>query len=177
MMHTRHKYTILQILHDETLILVFGLGPSGVMSVCVVSLDYLCKWPIQVSIYCARQIPVHLRCTQCSILLQLIDICFVMCICLWQIPQIQTFLCVVVGPGLVSTSPAFMRRSDIPRVRMAGLPQNGKLGPIDGGGRGRHINELQKLLIEFVLISSFFTYMFLLIQETWLSSIIQKFSK
>ena len=31
------------------------------------------------------------------------------CICLWQISQIQTCLRVVVGPGLVSTSPAFMR--------------------------------------------------------------------
>ena len=33
------------------------------------------------------------------------------CICLWQISQIQTCMCVVVGPGFVSTSPAFMRDS------------------------------------------------------------------
>ena len=46
---------------------------------------------------------------QCSILLHLIDICFLICICLWQISQIQTCLHVVVRPGLVSTSPAFMR--------------------------------------------------------------------
>ena len=52
---------------------------------------------------------MHLRCTQCSILLHLIDICFLTCICLWQISQIQICLRVVVGPGLVSTSPAFMR--------------------------------------------------------------------
>ena len=32
-------------------------------------------------------------------------------ICLWQISQIQTCLREVVGPGLVSTSPAFMRSS------------------------------------------------------------------
>ena len=51
----------------------------------------------------------HLRYTQCSILLHLIDICFLTCICLWQISQIQTCLRVVVGPGLISTSPAFMR--------------------------------------------------------------------
>ena len=36
------------------------------------------------------------------------DICLLTCICLWQISQIQTYLRVVVGPGLVSTSPAFM---------------------------------------------------------------------
>ena len=39
------------------------------------------------------------------------DICFLPYICLWQISQIQTCLRVVVGPGLVSTSPAFMRSS------------------------------------------------------------------
>ena len=91
------------------------LGPGsgslgfGVMSVCVVSLEYLYRWQVQVSVYCARRIPVHLRCTQCSILLHLIDICFLTCICLWQISHIQTCLRVVVGPRLVSTSPAFMR--------------------------------------------------------------------
>ena len=36
---------------------------GGVMSVCVVSLDSLCRWQVQVSVYCARRIPVHLRCT------------------------------------------------------------------------------------------------------------------
>ena len=58
--------------------------------------------------YCAWRIPAHLRCTQCSILLHLMDICFLTCICLWQISQIQTFLFKIVGPGLVSTSPAFV---------------------------------------------------------------------
>ena len=38
----------------------------------------------------------------------LYHISFLTCICLWQISQIQTFFCVVVGPGLVTTSPAFM---------------------------------------------------------------------
>ena len=39
-----------------------GLGGSGCdgMSVCVVSLDYLCRWQVQVSVYCARRIPAHL---------------------------------------------------------------------------------------------------------------------
>ena len=49
--------------------------------------------------------------SQCSILLHLMDICFLTCICLWQISQIQTFLFKVVGPGLVSTSPAFVSNS------------------------------------------------------------------
>ena len=30
------------------------------------SLD-LCRWKVQVSVYCARRISAHLRCTQCSI--------------------------------------------------------------------------------------------------------------
>ena len=75
---------------------------GGVMSVRGVSLDYLCRWQVQVSVYCAWQIPAHLRCTQCSILLHLMDICFLTCICLWQISKIQTFLFRVVRPGLVS---------------------------------------------------------------------------
>ena len=85
-----------------------GLGGwGGVMSVCVVSLDYLCWWQVQVSVYCARRIPAHLMCTQCSILLHFIDICFLTYICMWQISQIQTCLRVVVGSGLVSRSLAF----------------------------------------------------------------------
>ena len=75
------------------------------------SLDYLCRWQAQVSVYYAWRIPVHLRCTQCSILLHLMDIFFLTCICLWQISQIQIFLFRVVGPGLVSTSPAFVSNS------------------------------------------------------------------
>ena len=87
-----------------------GLGGwCGFMYVCVVSLDSLCRWQVQISVYCSRRIHVHLRYTQCSILLHLINICFLTCICLRKISQIQTCLRVVVGPGLVSTSPAFMR--------------------------------------------------------------------
>ena len=88
-----------------------------------------CEWIlcVNVFVYCARQIPAHLRCTQCFILLHLIDICFLSCICLWQISQIQTCLCVVVGPGFVPTSPAFMRsRASHPVGRFG---QNGKSGP------------------------------------------------
>ena len=91
-----------------------GLGSGsrevGWCYVCV-SLDSLCIWQVQVSVYWASRIPAHLMCIQCSMLLHLIDICYIPCICLWQISQIQTCLCVVVGPGFVSTSPTFMRSS------------------------------------------------------------------
>ena len=30
------------------------------MSMCVVNLDYLRRWQVQVSVYCARRIPAHL---------------------------------------------------------------------------------------------------------------------
>ena len=63
------------------------VGCGGVMSVCVMSLDSLCLWQVHVSVYCARRIPAHLRCTQCSIMLHLIDIGFLTCICLWQISR------------------------------------------------------------------------------------------
>ena len=81
--------------------------------------------------YCAWRIPAHLRCTQCSILLHLMDICFLTCICLWQISQIQTFLFKVVGPGLVSTSPAFVSSNASHPVGPHGrhAPKNGKSGP------------------------------------------------
>ena len=68
-------------------------------------------WQVQVSVYSFCRIPAQLGYTQCSILLHLMNICFLPCICLWQISQIQTCLSVVVGPGFVSTSPAFMRSS------------------------------------------------------------------
>ena len=110
---------------------------GGVMSVCGVSLESLCRWQVQVSVYCAWRIPAHLRCTQCLILLHLMDICFLTCICLCQISQIQTCLFKVVGPGLVSTSPAFVSSS---ASHPAGphAPKNGKSGPIAGDGTVRH---------------------------------------
>ena len=94
-------------------------------------MDYLCRWQVQVSVYCAWRIPAQLRCTQCSILLHLMDICFLTCICLWQISQIQTFLFKVVGHGLVSTSPVFVSSNAShpagPHGRHA--KKNGKSGP------------------------------------------------
>ena len=74
--------------------------------VCV-SLDSLCRWQVQVSVCCAWRLPAHLRCTQCSILLhlRLMDICFLTCICLWQVSQIQTFLFKVVFSKTVDRAP------------------------------------------------------------------------
>ena len=96
------------------------------------SLGSLCIWQVQVSVYCAWWIPAYLRCTQCSTLLYLMDICFLPCICLWQISQIQTCLCVVIGPGFVSTSPAFMRNSTSHSAVPYGplSPKNCKSDPI-----------------------------------------------
>ena len=110
------------------------------------SLDSLCRWQVQVSVYCAWRIPAHLRCTQCSILLHLMDICFLTCICLWQISQIQTFLFRVVGPGLASTSPAFVSNS---ASHLAGphgrhTQKNGKSGP-HCWGRGGSTQFAQQL--------------------------------
>ena len=109
-------------------------------------MDSLCRWQVQVSVYCAWRIPAHLRCTQCSILLYLMDICFLTCICLWQISQIQTFLFKVVGPGLVSTSPALVSSSAShpagPHGRHA--QKNGKSGP-HCWGRGGSTQLAQQL--------------------------------
>ena len=74
---------------------------GSVMSMGGVSPDSLCRWQVQVSVYCDWRIPAHPRRIQCSIPLHLMDIYFLTCICLWQISQIQTFLFKVIGPGLV----------------------------------------------------------------------------
>ena len=42
---------------------------------------------------------------------RVMDEVWLWCICLWKISQMQTCLCIVVRPGFVSTSPAFMRSS------------------------------------------------------------------
>ena len=131
-----------------------GLGGwGGVMSVCVVSLDYLCSWQVQVSVYCARRIPVHLRFIQCSILLHLIDI-FLTCICLWQILQIQTCLRVVVGPRLVSPSPVFMRSiASHPAGPHDRLVKNGNRAPMLGAGGVYTIcTGYARLLVLFLLV-------------------------
>ena len=62
--------------------------------------------------YCAWRIPAHLRCTQCSILLHLMDICFLTCICLWQISHIG---------GVGSVGGEWVGCLDQGRVRWSGV--------------------------------------------------------
>ena len=104
------------------------------------NLDYLCIWQVQVYGYCARPRSAHLMCTQCSIMLHLIDICFLTCIFLWVISHIQTCLRLVIGPGLVSTSPTFMRSSaSYPAAPYGRLAQSTlNRAPIAGVGTWRH---------------------------------------
>ena len=54
-----------------------------------------------------------------------------------QISQIQTRLFKGVGPGLISTSPAFVSSSASHPAGPNGMPKNGKSGPIAGGGKVR----------------------------------------
>ena len=110
------------------------------------SLDSLCRWQVQVSVYCAWRIPAHLRCTQCSILLHLMDICFLTCICLWQISQIQTFLFKVVGPGLDLDITRFCEQQRQPSSGSAwpACQKNGKSGP-HCWGRGGSTQFAQQL--------------------------------
>ena len=101
----------------------------------------LCRWQVQVTMYCTWRIPAHLRCTQCTILLHLMDICFLTCICLWQISHIQTRLTSVCRTWImISTSPAFVSSSAShpagPHGRHAQKTVN--RAPIAGGGRVRH---------------------------------------
>ena len=90
------------------------------------SLYSLCRWQVQVSVYWAWRIPEHLRPTQCSTLLHLMDICFLSCICLWQISQIQTCL---------SDTTPFNEEQRQPSSGSAwpSCPRNGKAGGGSGG--------------------------------------------
>ena len=129
------------------------------MSACVVSLDYLSILQVPVYVYSARRVPTHFRCTQCSILLHLINVCFIPCICLRQISQIQTCLRVIVGPGLVSTSPAW-----------PACPQNGKSGHIAGGRRGRYClhNDFTDHCDSYIAVADILTsyYLFLFLRHS-----------
>ena len=72
-------------------------------------LDIRCRWQVQVYVYCALRIPRHLRCTKFSILRKPYGYLLSTVYLFMADSQIQTCLCVVVGPGLVLTSPIFMR--------------------------------------------------------------------
>ena len=83
-------------------------GMRGVDGVCKMCMC-LARGGVGVSVYCACRIPAHLRCTQCSILLHRMYICFRTCICLWQLSQNHTYIHPVSPHGW--------------------LAQNGKSGP------------------------------------------------
>ena len=69
-------------------LLMRGVGEVFEMCICLarggvgVVDERICRWQVQVSVYGVWHVHVHLRCTQCSILLHLMDICFLTCICL-----------------------------------------------------------------------------------------------
>ena len=88
--------------------------------------------------YCAWRIPAHLRCTQCSILLHLMDICFLTCICLWQISQIQTC-----RTWISLDITRFCEQQRQPSSGSA-CPKNGKSGP-HCWGRGGSTQFAQQL--------------------------------
>ena len=75
------------------------------------SLDYLCRWQVRVSVYCAMRIPACLRGTKCSMLLYFIYICLIPYNYLSVAHNANPGLFVVVGPGFVSTSLAFIKSS------------------------------------------------------------------
>ena len=83
---------------------------------------------------------MHLRYTQCSILLHLIDICFLTYICLWQISQIQT-VCVCGGRTWISLDIARFYEEHCQPSSGSAWPacqKNGNWVPIIGSGTGRH---------------------------------------
>ena len=90
-------------------------------------LDSLCIWQVQVSVYCDWRIPPSSIQSCCTLWISASYRVFVYgryrkSICLW----------VVIGPGFVSTSPAFMRSS----VFTWPACQNGKLAPHCWGREG-----------------------------------------
>ena len=106
---------------------MLGPGSGGVewCYVCV-SPDSLCRWQVQIYVYCSCRIPAHVRCTQCQ-----------SCCTLWISASYSVFVCgryrkcVVVGPGFVSTSPVFMMSSANHPAGPHGWfnKKNGKSGP------------------------------------------------
>ena len=124
------QFVYVDLQYDEiSLTFTTGSGPC-VVSVCEVVVVPYVDAVVEVSVYCAWRIPAHLRYTQCSMMLHLMDISFLQCICLWNILQIQTCLCVVLGPGFVLTLPTFMRNSANHPVGVHSqlAPKNGKSG-------------------------------------------------
>ena len=93
------------------------------------SLDSLCRWHVQVSVYCAWRLVRILGAPQCSILLHLMDICFLPCI--YGSYRKSRLVCVWLSDLDLSRHHPLLRGAApaIKRVRMAGLLNNCKSGP------------------------------------------------
>ena len=92
-----------------------------------------------ICVLCLADTCTSIRCNRIEHRVHLMDIYFLTC-GLWQISQIQPFLFKVVGPGLVSTSPAFVSNNAShpagPHGRHGQITVNWAL--IAGGGVVRH---------------------------------------
>ena len=141
---------------DERIVLYQSCGNRGVLVVCLccdgvggewvggldqvlegwsygcVSPDYLCRWQVQVSVYCAGCKHAHLRCTRvqscCTLSIAASYHVFV-----YGRYHKSRIVCVWFGPGFVSTSPVIMRSASH-RVCMADLSKTGKSAPNSGAG-------------------------------------------
>ena len=110
------------------------------------SLDSLCRWQVQVSVYCAWRIPAHLRCTQCSILLHLIG---------YLLSVMYLFMADITNPDFLVNSCRTWIGLDITRFceqqrqpssgsAWPACPKNGKSGP-HCWGRGGSTQFAQQL--------------------------------
>ena len=110
---------------------------GGVMSVCVVSLDFMCLWQVQVYVYCARQIIAHLRCINP--------------VAPYRYLLLNLYLSVadIANPYLFACSSRTWISLDIARFyeehcqpssgfAWPACPKDGNRAPIAGGGRDRH---------------------------------------
>ena len=104
------------------------------MYVCVVRLDPLCIWQIQVFIVLGGYLrilsapSIQSCCTLSTSSSYRVLVCS-------RYGKSRLFLCVVVGPGFVSTSPAFMRSSG---SAWPACPETVNRAPIVGNGRYLH---------------------------------------
>ena len=131
--------------------MVCVVGAVCVLVVWVFCLSVVvrCCWQIQVSVYCFSLMSAHFRCTQWSSEVHLMDVCFLVSI--WFVQSVHVHVLravcvravcvrvVFVGPGLVSTSPAFVSSNASHPARMHGWRaiKTVDRAPISGGRGGR----------------------------------------
>ena len=68
------------------------------------SLDTLCRLQVEVSVYCAMRIPAHLRCTVLHPVAPYRYLLHTVYLFMADIANPDLFVCVVVGPGFLSTT-------------------------------------------------------------------------